>query len=85
MDSDAGWRRVRWRSRRGMLELDLLLAPFAEQAYPALVAREQAAYRRLLECEDGELSAWLLRRARPRQEEFASIVDKILEHADSAA
>ena len=85
MNQDAAYRQVRWRSRRGMLELDLLLVPFAERVYPALGAGEQAAYRRLLECEDRDLSAWLLLRVRPRQKEFAALVDKILEHAGPTA
>lgn len=53
------WRQVRWRSRRGMLELDLLLNKFAEQRYPLLDAADQAAYRRLLAHDDWQLWDWL--------------------------
>ncbi len=51
---------VYWRSRRGMLELDLLLTPFSREVYGSLEAEEQERYRELLACEDQELFGWLL-------------------------
>lgn len=53
------WQRAQWRSRRGMLELDLLLADFVRERYPQLDAADQAAYRRLLARDDWELVDWL--------------------------
>ena len=53
------WGQVRWRSRRGMLELDLLLTKFAEQRYPLLDDADQATYRRLLAHDDWQLWDWL--------------------------
>ncbi|MEO1765660.1 succinate dehydrogenase assembly factor 2 [Thiobacter aerophilum] len=47
--------RLRWRCRRGMLELDLVLLRFLETAYPRLDAAGQAAFRALLELEDAVL------------------------------
>lgn len=72
--------RVRWHSRRGMLELDVLLVPFAEQAFPNLSAEEQACYVDLLECEDPDLFAWLMEHKVPENQEFARMVEKILAH-----
>ena len=43
---------LQWRSRRGMLELDVLLEPFTREALPTLDEKEQLTYIRLLECED---------------------------------
>jgi len=51
--------RVLWRSRRGLLELDLRLVPFARDRYAALGATERAAYRQLLEEDDHDVLAWL--------------------------
>lgn len=70
--------KVYWRSRRGMLELDLLLAPFTLEVYPDLSPADQLQYRQLLECEDQDLFAWLMRReaATDRQ----PLVDRILAH-----
>jgi antitoxin CptB len=51
--------RVVWRSRRGMLELDLLLRPFARECYPALAPALKSWYRDLLEREDQDIWHWL--------------------------
>ena len=58
-------RRIRWRSRRGMLELDLCLVPFAEHQYSGLALADRAAYRNLLEREDWEILDWLRRDSVP--------------------
>ncbi|MBI3898602.1 MAG: succinate dehydrogenase assembly factor 2 [Gammaproteobacteria bacterium] len=47
--------RVRWHCRRGLLELDVLLARFLERDYPQLTADEHTALDRLLELPDNEL------------------------------
>ena len=47
--------RLRWRARRGMLELDILLLDFLEQHYPALPSSQQIAFGELLELGDSEL------------------------------
>lgn len=71
-------RRVYWHSRRGMLELDLILVPFAEQCYAQLSADDQQAYRDLLECEDIDIYAWLMRRTSPPAAQLKQIVQQIL-------
>lgn len=68
--------RVRWRSRRGMLELDLLLVGFADRCYPTLAAPLQADYRALLKCDDWVVLDWLRDRERPPQE-FVPVVNAI--------
>ena len=57
--------RVSWRSRRGMLELDLYLVPFAEREYAGLPVPEQGAYRELLAGDDWEVLDWLQGRSAP--------------------
>jgi succinate dehydrogenase flavin-adding protein (antitoxin of CptAB toxin-antitoxin module) len=47
--------RLRWRARRGMLELDILLLDFLEHNYPALSSSMQHAFSNLLDLDDGEL------------------------------
>ncbi|MCZ6831772.1 MAG: succinate dehydrogenase assembly factor 2 [Gammaproteobacteria bacterium] len=78
LESDAEYNRLCWHSRRGMLELDLMLGPFVNQHYPLLSAEKKARYRRLLACEDQDLFAWFLGRAKPQDEELADIVEQIL-------
>ena len=78
LESDADYNRLCWHSRRGMLELDLMLGPFVRDCYPGLDAEDQLRYRRLLECEDQDLYSWFLRRCQPQDEELQKIVERIL-------
>jgi len=61
-------RRLRWQCRRGLLELDLLLARFLDRRYPALAVPDQEAFRRLLQEPDPRLLAWLQGQERPPEE-----------------
>lgn len=54
--------RVRWRSRRGLLELELLLARFLEGGFSALPDEQKAAYEALLDFDDMDVHEWLLAR-----------------------
>jgi len=69
--------RVLWRSRRGMLELDLLLVNFAKARYPLLATGDQGAYRCLLGLDDPTIWDWLQRRSQPSAR-FVRIVDLIV-------
>ena len=71
--------RLLWASRRGMLELDLILQPFVEKIYPSLSAEEQQLYQQLLECEDQDLFVWFLRRQEPEDPDLQRIVSIIRE------
>lgn len=86
MFSEDECKRMYWASRRGMLELDLVLMPFVEQRLRQLDDADQERYRLLLESEDTELFAWFLQRQTPQDAELATIVKKILEftHASRA-
>ena len=72
---------MRWASRRGMLELDLVLEPFVSARYAALSDDDKIRYRDLMLCEDQELFGWFLGRQIPNDPELAAIVRTILEHA----
>ncbi len=71
--------RMRWASRRGMLELDLVLEPFVAARYATLDERDRQRFDRLVQCEDQELYAWFLGREVPEDAELAEIVTRILE------
>ena len=75
---DARQRRLWWRSRRGLLELDVLLVPFVENEFTALSADEQNDYERLLEEDDPLLLEWFEGRAQPDDEALARLVERIL-------
>ena len=71
--------RLFWASRRGMLELDLILLPFLEKIYPSLEPEDQRRYQQLLDCEDQDLFGWFLRRQEPDDPELKAIVKIIRE------
>ncbi len=73
--------RVYWHSRRGMLEIDLKLMPFAKKAYPHLSDQDKQVYKTLLEEEDTQLFAWVLQREKPENAELAVMMEKILAFA----
>lgn len=78
MVSESEFKRIYWASRRGMLELDLIMVPYVEQRFRTLSDEDQQRYIQLLESEDTELFQWFLGRGRPEAPELASIVDDIL-------
>ncbi|MBB72646.1 MAG: succinate dehydrogenase assembly factor 2 family protein [Legionellales bacterium] len=70
-----------WRCRRGMLELDLMLIPFAEQEFPNLSPEEQATFEELLTATDPELFSWLTDNGTPDNPKFAALIQRIRAHA----
>lgn len=70
--------RLRWRSRRGMLELDLLLLPFYDEVFASLDDTDQAVFIRLLEQDDPDLLSWFSRNATSEDEEMQEMVETIL-------
>ena len=70
--------RLRWACRRGMLELDVLLMPFVEDAYEYLSNQQQLDFERLLECQDPELFAWFMGHEICEDKELNEMVQRIL-------
>jgi antitoxin CptB len=70
--------RLRWRSRRGMLELDLLLLPFFDEVYTDLDEDQQATFQRLLEQDDPDLWLWFSRKGQSEDAEMQALVEFIL-------
>lgn len=66
--------RLFWASRRGMLELDLVLLPFLDNIYPTLADEDKERYHQLLECEDPDMFGWFLRREDPEDPDLCHIV-----------
>lgn len=84
MSNDERRARLRWRCRRGLRELDLLLGPFAERQLPLLVPNELDDLDRLLASADQDLQSWLLGRERPTDDSLTELVERIREQARSA-
>jgi antitoxin CptB len=71
MTPDMG--RLRWRCRRGMKELDVLLTRYMDERFDGAPHEEQAAFRRLLEAQDPVIYAYCLGHECPPQDLSALI------------
>ncbi len=66
-----------WRSRRGMLELELLLQPFVRRELPTLTPEERKLYARLLEHDDWDIFEGLQGREAPADEALLAILERV--------
>ncbi|MBH3428977.1 succinate dehydrogenase assembly factor 2 [Pseudomonas alkylphenolica] len=71
--------RLFWHSRRGMLELDVLLVPFSQDVYPTLSPEDRELYWRLLSCEDQDMFGWFMERSESPDPELQRMVRIILD------
>lgn len=69
--------RIRWRCRRGMLELDLLLQRFSRQHLERLDAGELGVFEELLELTDTDLCDVVMERATPAERRFQPVVEML--------
>ena len=68
--------RIRWRCRRGLLELDIVLGCFVEQSYAELDEAGREVFDALLDMPDTELWDMIAGRAAPA-EDARALMDKI--------
>ena len=73
--------RLRWACRRGMLELDVLLGNFLNEAYSALPLAKQQDFVALLAYSDPELLDALMGRAVLADARMATMSEMIRQHA----
>ncbi len=78
-DNELELKKLYWQCRRGMLELDVLLSPFVQEAYPSLSVDDQARFKKLLACEDQDLFGWFMQREEPSDVDLKRIVKIILD------
>lgn len=70
--------KLRWACRRGMLELDVLLAPFVEEGYDGLSEQQKRDFERLLASDDPDLFAWFMGHARSSDEAIQALIELIV-------
>ena len=76
-DPDAELRRVRWRCRRGMRELDQLFERWLAHGWKQASDAERGVFLRLLDCEDDRLWKWFLGHDRPDDADLDTLVQSI--------
>lgn len=76
--SDEHKARLRWRCRRGMKELDVLLGRWLELGWPGAGDDRRRSFEWLLEQPDPDLADWLIGGGRPADASHAALVDDIV-------
>ncbi|HMK87517.1 MAG TPA: succinate dehydrogenase assembly factor 2 [Steroidobacteraceae bacterium] len=69
--------KLRWRCRRGMRELDLLLTRFVDEEWGGASSAEREAFRALLEAPDSLIYAYCLGQERPPTAPVSSLIERI--------
>ncbi len=69
--------RIRWRCKRGLLELDLVLEVFQREHLESMTPDELATFTRLLDEADNDLWDWVSARAEPSDPLLAGLVQRL--------
>jgi antitoxin CptB len=69
--------RVRWRSRRGLLELDIVLGRFIEKYYAGLDLAERQTFEEMLDMPDNPLWDMIAGRQQATRIEQKELLEKI--------
>ena len=78
-EQSIGFKRLKWHCRRGMLELDLLLEPFLDQAFESLDEDDKRRFYKLIQCEDTDMFTWFMQKETPEDPDLARIVKIIVD------
>ncbi|NUE80827.1 succinate dehydrogenase assembly factor 2 [Snodgrassella sp. ESL0304] len=74
---DNAKRRIRWLTRRGLLELDIILGRFMTHAFDQLCNEELAVFVALMDLPDPEILALINQSEGCTDSEFESVLAKI--------
>lgn len=80
----AQMRALRWRCRRGMRELDQLLAGYLEQHFADADSGHQQAFLTLLDMQDPVIFGYLVGREVPEDDSIKTIISRILSDTDTS-
>ena len=69
--------KLRWRCRRGMRELDVLLTRYVDEQYRDAAPAFQAAFRQLLDSQDPLIYSWFLGRLAPPSPLLGELIGQI--------
>jgi antitoxin CptB len=74
---------LKWRCRRGIREMDLLLQAFVDNYFDTLSAEEITAFENLLEQPDLDIMDWIMGRSTPPSPAIKTIIDQINKAVES--
>ena len=70
-------RRLQWKCRRGMLELDWMFNSFLKSGYNELTELDQEIFDKLLSEHDQQLFVWFFSEGKPELPEYQYVIEKI--------
>lgn len=70
-------RKVIYRARRGLKELDVYFDPYVKDYYLSAEPTEQAMFAHLIEQEDPDLLDWFMEVSEPPQPEIRTFINKL--------
>ena len=71
------FKRLRWRCRRGMRELDQLFGRYVDREWAQASEAERGVFLQLLDCEDDKLWRWFMGYEHCPDAELAALVERI--------
>ena len=66
--------RLRWRCRRGIKEMDIILQRCLEQNYPTLPPQQKILFDQILDETDLDILDWILGRSHPDNVEYVELI-----------
>ena len=77
MSDDTQLKRLRWRCRRGMRELDQLMLRYLDRQWAQDSDAQRGVFLQLLDCEDDKLWRWFMGHDTPDDVQIATLVQRI--------
>ncbi len=75
--ADPAMSRLRWRCRRGMRELDVMLTRYLDRVWETASSTERDAFVQLVELQDPDLFGYLVGRTIPTEESQRAVIARI--------
>jgi antitoxin CptB len=75
--ADPEMSRLRWRCRRGMRELDVMLTRYLDRVWASASSTERDAFVQLVELQDPDLFGYLVGRTVPAEETQRALIARI--------
>lgn len=79
--TESALKKLQWASRRGMLELDVVLLPYLDKKGTSFTEQQLGHYSQFLEETDPDLYAWIMGFEQPKPE-YKVLVDDIKQFID---
>jgi antitoxin CptB len=77
-------RKVIYRARRGLKEIDVYFDPYVKQYYLQATEQEKAMFAELVEQEDPDLLDWFMEVSEPPRPELRALIQKLKDYVHNS-